>query len=369
MKFKIFISSVQDEFAEERRLLKGWLTTDPFVSRIAQSRGIRDGRPDAPSAFEIPYESVEEAIVNALVHRNWHSSASIEIRLFADRLEIWSPGHLPPDITIPELYEEHESHPVNKEILKAFDKINAMESLGSGIARIIGPCRKAGLPTPLFEHRGAAFVVTILKNRWTKAALSSLGLNERQIAAVEHVKNAGSITLRAYLALTSAPHRTAVRELQGLVAAGIFLSQGAGRNVEYVLNINRATFVPIVPPENPVHRTKPVSANKIKGRTKRSRKTTPQESGTDAQESSPESSPQSSPQNLSAGARFVLKMVKADDRVKTQAMADELGVSKRMVLKYIKELASVGLHFEGPTKKGRWVFDRCPVLKKKGGRK
>ena len=132
-----------------------------------------------------------DKIVNALVHRNWHSSASVEIRLFADRLEIWSPGHLPPDITIPELYEEHESHPVNKEILKAFEKINAMESLGSGIARIIGPCRKVGLPTPLFEHRGAAFVVTILKNRRTKAALSSLGLNERQIAAVEHVKNTG----------------------------------------------------------------------------------------------------------------------------------------------------------------------------------
>ena len=132
-----------------------------------------------------------DKIVNALVHRNWHSSASVEIRLFADRLEIWSPGHLPPDITIPELYEEHESHPVNKEILKAFEKINAMESLGSGIARIIGPCRKVGLPTPLFEHRGAVFVVTILKNRRTKAALSSLGLNERQIAAVEHVKNTG----------------------------------------------------------------------------------------------------------------------------------------------------------------------------------
>ena len=135
------------------------------------------------------------------------------------------------------------------------------------------------------------------------------------------------------------------------------------------MNINRATFVPIVPPENQVHRTKPVSANKIKGQTKRERKTTAQESGTDAQESSPESSPQSSPQNLSVGARFVLKMVKADDRVKTQAMADELGISKRMVLKYIKELASVGLHFEGPTKKGRWVFEKQLAGKKKGGRK
>ena len=134
------------------------------------------------------------------------------------------------------------------------------------------------------------------------------------------------------------------------------------------MNVNRATFVPIVPPKNEVHRTKPVSTNKIKGRTKGLRKSTPQESGTDAQESLPESSPQSSPQNLSAGARFVLKMVKADDRVKTQAMADELGVSERMVLKYIKELASVGLHFEGPTKKGRWVFDNQPVGKKKGGR-
>lgn len=116
-----------------------------------------------------------------------------------------------------------------------------------------------------------------LKGWLTKAALYSLGLNERQIAAVEHVKNAGSITLRAYLALASAPHRTAVRELQGLVETGIFLSQGAGRSVEYVLNINRATFVPIVPPENPVHRTKSVSTNKIKGQTKRDCKLTTQD--------------------------------------------------------------------------------------------
>lgn len=112
---------------------------------------------------------------------------------------------------------------------------------------------------------------------WTKAALSSLGLNERQIAAVKYVKNAGAITLRAYLALTSAPHRTAVRELQGLVSAGVFLSQGAGRNVEYVLNINRATFVPIVPPPKVVHRKKSASANKIKGQTTRKGKSTPQD--------------------------------------------------------------------------------------------
>ena len=34
--FRIFISSVQDEFATERKLLKKWLTTDPFVSRFVE---------------------------------------------------------------------------------------------------------------------------------------------------------------------------------------------------------------------------------------------------------------------------------------------------------------------------------------------
>ena len=37
MTFRMFISSVQDEFAEERRRLKQWLTTDLFVSRFVDS--------------------------------------------------------------------------------------------------------------------------------------------------------------------------------------------------------------------------------------------------------------------------------------------------------------------------------------------
>ena len=91
------------------------------------------------------------------------------------------------------------------------------------------------------------------------------------------------------------------------------------------------------------------------------------------QESSPQMSPQMSlemsPQNISEGAVRVMRMIKEDDRIKVQTISDELNVSRRTVLRYVKELASVGLHFEGPTKKGRWVIDKCPVAKKKGGRK
>lgn len=150
-----------------------------------------------------------------------------------------------------------------------------MESLGSGISRIIGPCRKAGLPTPLFEHRGAAFVVTILKNRWTKAALSSLGLNERQIAVVEHVKANGAISSGQYVSLTGVPRRTAIRELQRLVAAQVFVARGKGKFLEYALKIDCATSVPIVPPKTRFSAPSPFRPIKSRVRRRGCEKTPP----------------------------------------------------------------------------------------------
>ena len=51
--FRIFISSVQDEFAAERKLLKKWLTTDPFVSRFVEKVFLFE---DVPSRGKSPVE-------------------------------------------------------------------------------------------------------------------------------------------------------------------------------------------------------------------------------------------------------------------------------------------------------------------------
>ena len=53
MTFRIFISSVQDEFAEERRRLKQWLTNDLFVSRFVESVFLFE---DVPSRGKPPQE-------------------------------------------------------------------------------------------------------------------------------------------------------------------------------------------------------------------------------------------------------------------------------------------------------------------------
>ena len=53
MQFKIFISSVQDEFAEERQGIKEWLLKDPFVSRFVESVFLFE---DVPSRGKPPTE-------------------------------------------------------------------------------------------------------------------------------------------------------------------------------------------------------------------------------------------------------------------------------------------------------------------------
>lgn len=86
---------------------------DFVMSKLNRSVGTRALGPQAPVEYEIPREAVAEAIVNAVTHRDYSSNASVQISLFADRLEVWNPGELPPSLTLDELRLPHASVPRN----------------------------------------------------------------------------------------------------------------------------------------------------------------------------------------------------------------------------------------------------------------
>ncbi len=134
---------------------------DFVMSRLAQSRGIRNRGMQVPVHAEIPREAVEEALVNALVHRDWRLSASVEIRLLSDRVEIWTPGKLPRGLTIASLFNAHASFPVNDLVLKVFDFAGLIESLGTGIKRMVDACKRNGNPPPEFRQEGLMFVAVL----------------------------------------------------------------------------------------------------------------------------------------------------------------------------------------------------------------
>lgn len=208
---------------------------DFVMSRIAQSRGIRDKGSQVPFRNELPREAVEEAIVNALVHRDWRQTASVDVRLFADRLEVWTPGKLPDGVTIEKLYEIHSSYPVNELILRAFDHCGIIESLGTGIQRMLDACRKNGNPAPEFRQNGPSFIVTLWKDMWTPLRLAQLRLNERQLKAVPTIKHNGCITPKEYMAITGASCNTATRDLMGMMNKGFVKRSGSNRDSLYKL--------------------------------------------------------------------------------------------------------------------------------------
>jgi predicted HTH transcriptional regulator len=112
----------------------------------------------------MPPDAIAEAIVNAVAHRDYNSNASVEIRLFADRLEVWNPGMLPGTLTLESLHENHPSVPFNPLIAESLFLARYIEKAGSGTQRMIELCWDTGLAEPDFELRQGSFVVTIWKD-------------------------------------------------------------------------------------------------------------------------------------------------------------------------------------------------------------
>jgi ATP-dependent DNA helicase RecG len=100
--------------------------------------------------LEIPPEALREAVLNAVVHRDYHfDSAWITVKIFWDRVEISSPGGLPPGLEAEELGTKSVHR--NRLLAEMFHRLGEVERAGSGIKNMRGAVKDAGLPPPRFE--------------------------------------------------------------------------------------------------------------------------------------------------------------------------------------------------------------------------
>jgi predicted HTH transcriptional regulator len=210
-------------------------TRDFVLAKINRAVGTRANSITAPAVYELPPDAVGEAIVNAIAHRDYHSNASVEIRLFADRLEVWNPGVLPGTLTLESLRVDHPSLPGNPLIAESLYLARYIEKAGSGIQMMIEQCREAGLPEPDFEQRQGSFVNTLWRDWLTEEVLAGYNLNDRQKTAISLVKTMGQITSGEYRAHTGVEPRTATRDLNELVKKNVFSRHGQKRGAYYTL--------------------------------------------------------------------------------------------------------------------------------------
>lgn len=98
--------------------------------------------------YPVPREALREAILNAVIHRDYLNTAPIQIRVYDDRLSIANPAVLPEGWTTATLVGPHTSEPPNPVIANAFFRAGEIEAWGRGIQRIHEACEQAGTPQP-----------------------------------------------------------------------------------------------------------------------------------------------------------------------------------------------------------------------------
>jgi len=205
-----------------------------FIRKSINVKFAMTGKPAREQIWDYPLEALREAVINAVCHRDYTISSNTEVRIYDDKLIVWSPGGLPFGITIEDLYKPHSSVLRNKGIGGLFYDMGWIEQWGSGIDKMQKACMKAGLPEPRFEEY-QGFRVIFRKDIYTEEYLRKLGLNERQIKAVMYVKEKGKITNKEYRELNSISDEGARIDLSRLVEMDILEQKGSGRSVHYVL--------------------------------------------------------------------------------------------------------------------------------------
>ena len=225
--------------------------------------------------YEIPPDAIRELIINAAVHRSYLDHGNIQVAVYDNRLEITSPGKLPMGQTL-ERMKEGYSQIRNEALAYAFSYMNLIEHWGSGIPRIIGKVKAAGLREPEFIGGEVDLRINIYRGQIDNASgdnnidkvpdsadavpdsanmmpdsagkvpdinpkmpdtIERLPDNEQERKIYQYVLENGSITTSMVAELLEVKQRRARAILQDMVESNYLRKEGAARSTIYVNNM------------------------------------------------------------------------------------------------------------------------------------
>lgn len=246
---KIILGTMQELIDGAEAFLRSYM---PVEGRVEGWKRI-----DIP---EYPIEALREAIVNAVVHRDYSRyGESIRVFYYADRIEIHSPGLLLPGVTVAQMekgeVQSRLRNPVLANLLR--DIPGYMERIGSGIRFMLDETKRMGLAAPRFLE-ASEFVVTFLsagpsytresrvnQTLWdedeqlyalTSSSEKILEKEQRLEKAMLYVREHGSITNSIYRSITGVTDKRALRDLELLVERGSLKGIGMKRGRRYELS-------------------------------------------------------------------------------------------------------------------------------------
>ena len=201
-------------------------------------------------ARDYPIEAIREALINAIVHRDYSFSASILIRMFDDRIEIVTVGGLLKGISVDDV-KLGVSALRNQNLANVFYRLKLIEAYGTGILKI-NESYNGYTVKPIIEVSDNAFKITLPNTNFPKERQTSLFVgetapaynirtvrtkaDERKSAVIEMCREKGYVVRRDLERSLGVSQATAILILRDMTESGILVKEGAARQVRYYLN-------------------------------------------------------------------------------------------------------------------------------------
>jgi ATP-dependent DNA helicase RecG len=194
-----------------------------------------------------PLHAVREAIVNALVHRDYSAfDGGMSIAVYDGRIEFWNSGALPDEMTVDDLRTTHPSRPINPDIAQVCFLYGLMERWGIGTQKIIRACLQHGLPEPEWRVDRNGVILTLRRMQEAPSQTAADGLNLRLLSVARRLRAGERLKVADYLKLVSAAvkERQARIDLNHLTEAGYLQRVGAGPATMYIRTAKRVPELP-----------------------------------------------------------------------------------------------------------------------------
>ncbi len=188
-------SRYSDTHSIETNLFAAYQQTIEFVVRnIPQVSSFEHDRGDRDDSLAIPFQVLDEAIVNALVHRDYGNlSGEIVINLLPDCMEIINPGEMPDSLVVMKSQvQPHHSILRNPTIAHMFFLRQKMEKVGRGLSLIYDELTKNGKRAPEWTSENGFTVLRL----FTTAAQTYL--SERAFQFLSHINTGQEFSREQY---------------------------------------------------------------------------------------------------------------------------------------------------------------------------
>ncbi len=183
--------------------------------------------------LELPEIAIREAIINAIVHRNYNINATIGISIFDNRIEVFSPGGFPGPMNLQNI-QKGLTYTRNFAIAKIFREAGFGEKLGTGFYTIFSSYREYGLRTPEITE-GENFVKCILPR--LAGDKPNVLTREEEKLILKLFESATELSMGEIVKNLQLSRSTVKRRLDHLIQNGILQTRGVGSGTRYLLVI------------------------------------------------------------------------------------------------------------------------------------